>query len=129
MNKYPQDRFPRLSIVGSTNKKLRPAGTQWWGPKRPCELSLQNEPAQKVQVPSQSIRMAVMPALSRNVWFAAIVRICHFIRDYFVTGAAQQRGAEILSFRRHAAQARKKSSGSVYWHSEQEVAPQEGGRG
>ena len=129
MSKYPQDRFPRLSIVGSTNKKLRPVGTQWWGPKRSRNLSLHNQPPQKLHAPSQSIRMAVMPTLSRNLWVTAIARICHLIRDYFVTGTAQQRGAVVLSFRRHAAQARKKSSGSVCWHSDQEVAPQEGGRG
>ncbi len=127
MSKNPQ--APRLSIVGSSHKKLRPVGTQWWGPKRPRNLSLPNEPAQKLHAPSPSLRMAVMPTLSRNLWFAVMVRIFHFIRDYFVTGTARQRGAVILSFRHRAAQPRKKSSGSVYWHRDQGVAPQEGGRG
>jgi hypothetical protein len=81
----------------------------------------------KIHAPSQSIRMAVMPTLSRNLWFAAIAWIAQFLRGYFVTGTARRRGA-VLSFRRHAAQARKKSSGSVGWHSTQEAAPQEGGR-
>ena len=104
-------------------------GAQWWGPKRPQNLSLPNEPGQKLHAPSQSLRMAVMPTLSRNLWLTAIARILHFIRDYFVTGTTQQRGAVILSFRRQAARPCKKSSGSVYWHSDQEAAPQEGGRG
>jgi hypothetical protein len=82
----------------------------------------------KIQTPSQSIRMAVMPTLSRNVWLAALAWISQFIRGYFVSGTAQQRGAAVLSFRRHAAQMKKKSCGSVGWHSTQEAAPQEGGR-
>jgi hypothetical protein len=122
MSKYPHDRFPRLAIVTPTNKKLRQesAGKQWWGPQRPPA-------SMKIQTPSQSIRMTVMPTLSRNLWFAAIASISQFIRGYFVSGTARQRGA-VLSFRRHAAQVRKKSSGSVGWHSTQEAAPQEGGR-
>jgi hypothetical protein len=93
-----------------------------------------------MQAPSQAIRMAVMPTLSRNVWLAALARIWDFIRDYFVSGTAQQRGAVVLSFRRHAAQARglhravpdgsmagKKCSSSVLWDGDQEATPQEGG--
>jgi hypothetical protein len=82
----------------------------------------------KIQTPSQTIRMAVMPTLSRNLWFAAIAWISDFVRSYFVSGTARQRGAVVLSFRRYAAQAKKKGCGSVGWHSTQEVAPQEGGR-
>jgi hypothetical protein len=123
MSKHPQDRFSRLAIVNPTNKRLRQesAGKQWWGPQRP--------PApMKIHGPSQSIRMAVMPTLSRNVWFAAIAWISQFLRGYFVSATARQRGAVVLSFRRHAAQVKKKGCGSVGWHSRQEAAPQEGGR-
>jgi hypothetical protein len=73
--------------------------------------------------------MAVMPTLSRNLWFAAIAWISEFVRGYFVTGTAQQRNAVVLSFRRHAVQLGKKSSGRVGWPCDQEAAPQEGGRG
>jgi hypothetical protein len=82
----------------------------------------------KIHAPSQSIRMAVMPTLSRNLWFAAIAWISQFARSYFVSGTARRRGAVVLSFRRHAAQAKKKGCSSVGWHSTQEAAPQEGGR-
>jgi hypothetical protein len=121
MRKYPQ--IPRLAIVTSTNKKPRQesAGTQWWGPQRPPATM-------KIQAPSQAIRMAVMPTLSRNMWFSALAWISQFVRSYFLSGTARQRGAVVLSFRRHAAQAKKKSCGSVGWHSTQEAAPQEGGR-
>jgi hypothetical protein len=82
--------------------------------------------------------MAVMPTLSRNLWFAAIAWIWNFLRSYFVTGGDRRRGADILSFRRHAGApafrrvmveesfARKKPNGAVRWHSECE---REGGRG
>jgi hypothetical protein len=83
--------------------------------------------------------MAVMPTLSRNLLFAAIAWIWNFLRGYFWT--QRRRGADILSFRRTAGLApgfrrvmveesfaSKKPNGNVRWHSECEVAPQEGGR-
>jgi hypothetical protein len=85
--------------------------------------------------------MAVMPTLSRNLLFAAIAWIWNFLRGYFVTRAERRRGAAVLSFRRPAGLApgfrrvmveesfpSKKPNGNVRWHSECEVAPQEGGR-
>jgi hypothetical protein len=84
--------------------------------------------------------MAIMPTLSRNVWFAAIAWLWNFLRSYFVSGEDRRRGATVLSFRRHVGpglrrvmvQERfvsRKPNGNVRWHSECEVAPQEGGRG
>ncbi len=53
-------------------------------------------------MPSEAIRMAVMPTLSRNLWFAAIARIWNFLRSYFDAGKDRRRGAAVLSFRRPA---------------------------
>ena len=82
--------------------------------------------------------MAVMPTLSRNVWLALSARLWEFVRGYFVTGPARERGAVVLSFRRQGVQAgglrravpedgAKKGSGSVLWSRAQEVTPREGG--
>ncbi len=142
MNKHQHDRFPRLAIVGPTDRKPRQqaAGLPWWGPQRSRNLSLK-QAAQTAQVPCHEIRMAVMPTLSRNLWFVAIAWIWNFLRGYFVTGAERRRSAAVLSFRRPAGLApgfrramgeesfaSKKPNGNVRWHSECEVAPQEGGR-
>jgi hypothetical protein len=142
MNKHQHDRFPRLAIVGPTDRKPRqqPAGLPWWGPQRSRNLSLKRA-TQTAQVPCHEIRMAVMPTLSRNLLFAAIAWIWNFLRGYFVTRAERRRGAAVLSFRRPAGLApgfrrvmveesfpSKKPNGNVRWHSECEVAPQEGGR-
>jgi hypothetical protein len=142
MNKHQHDRFPGLAIVGPTDRKPRqqPAGLPWWGPERSRNLSLK-QATQTAQVPCQEIRMAVMPTLSRNLLFAAIAWIWNFLRGYFFTGAERRRGAAVLSFRRPAGLASgfrramveesfpsKKPNGNVRWHSECEVAPQEGGR-
>jgi hypothetical protein len=142
MNKHQHDRFPRLAIVGPTDGKPRqqPAGLPWWGPQRSRNLSLK-QATQTAQVPCHEIRMAVMPTLSRNLWFAAIAWIWNFLRGYFATGAERRRGADVLSFRRPAGLSPgfrramgeqsfpgKKPNGNVRWHSECEVAPQEGGR-
>ncbi len=83
--------------------------------------------------------MAVMPTLSRNLLFAAIAWIWNFLHGYFASGAERRRRADVLSFRRPAGPgfrramveesvASKKPNGNVRWHSECEVAPQEGGR-
>ncbi len=142
MNKHQHDRFPRLAIVGPTDRKPRqqPAGRPWWGPQRSRNLSLQ-QTTQTSQVPCHELRMAVMPTLSRNLLFVAIAWIWNFLRSYLVSGAGRRRGAAVLSFRRHAGLApafrrvmveesfaSKKPNGTVRWHSECEVAPQEGGR-
>jgi hypothetical protein len=139
MSKHPQHRFPRLAIVGPTDKKPHKqfAVLPWWGPRRSADFSLN----QASQV-THGTRMAVMPTLSRSVWFRAMAWIWNFLREYFVDSTSQQRGAVVLSFRRHATRARslrvalaeesfvsKKSNGSVRWNSDREVAPQEGGRG
>jgi hypothetical protein len=142
MNKHQHERFPRLAIVGPTDRKPRqqPAGLPWWGPQRSRNLSLK-QATRAAQVPCHEIRMAVMPTLSRNLLFAAIAWIWNFLRGYFATGAERRRGAAVLSFRRPAGLApgfrrrmveesfpSKKPNGNVRWHSECEVAPQEGGR-
>jgi hypothetical protein len=128
MSNRPQNRFPRLAIVGPKDKKprQRPAGPGWWSPQGARGLS----PKQAPQTPSRAIRMAVMPTLTRNLWFVAIAWMWNFLRGYFVTGTERQRGAAVLSFRRPVAQegfASKKTSGSVRWNGDCEVAPQEGG--
>jgi hypothetical protein len=145
MNKYQHDRFPRLAIVGPTDRKPRqqPAGRPWWGPQRSRNLSLKqaSHTNQTPQVPCHEIRMAVMPTLSRNLLLVAIAWIWNLLRSYFVSGAERRRGAAVLSFRRTAGLApafrrvmveesfaSKKPNGTVRWHSECEVAPQEGGR-
>jgi hypothetical protein len=142
MNKHQQDRFPRLAIVGPTDRKPRqqPAGLPWWGPQRSPNLSLKTNPT-TTQVPCHEIRMAVMPTLSRNLLFAAFAWLWNFLRGYFVTGSERRRGAAVLSFRRPAGLAprfrrvmveesfpSKKPNGNVRWHSEFELAPKEGGR-
>jgi hypothetical protein len=137
MSKHQQNRFPRLAIVGPTEKRAgqEPPGPPWWGPQR-------SRLQQATQMPSQAIRMAVMPTLSRNLWFAAIARVWNLARRRFVTGTEPRRGAAVLSFRRHAGSvsrfrpvmapkscASKKPNGNIRWNNDCGVAPQEGGRG
>jgi hypothetical protein len=136
MSKHQQNRFPRLAIVGPTEKPAgqQPPGPPWWGPQR----SRLKQATQATQLPSQAIRMAVMPTLSRNLWFVAIGRMWSFLRSYFVTAAEPRRGAAVLSFRRHAGSrpvmapksfASKKPNGNLRWNNDCGVAPREGGRG
>jgi hypothetical protein len=140
MSKHQQNRFPRLAIVGPTEKRAgqEPPGPRWWGPQR----SRLQQATQATQMPSQAIRMAVMPTLSRNLWFAAIARVWNLARRRFVTGTEPRRGAAVLSFRRHAGSvsrfrpvmapksfASKKPNGNIRWNNDCGVAPQEGGRG
>jgi hypothetical protein len=76
--------------------------------------------------------MAVMPTLSRGMWFEALAWIWNLVRSYFARPAERKRSAVILSFRRTAAKetfVTKKASGSVRWNNDREAAPQEGGRG
>ncbi len=142
MSKHQQNGFPRLAIVGPTEKRTgqQPAGPRW-APQRSRGLSLK-QLTQTPQMPSRVIRMAVMPTLSRNLWCAAIARTWNFLRSYFVNGTERRRGAAVLSFQRHAGPAAgfrrvmvqetfasKKPNGNVRWNSDCEVAPQEGGRG
>ncbi len=83
--------------------------------------------------------MAVMPTLSRNLLFAAIAWIWNFLRGYLFRGRSAgvvrtfYRSVALLApgFRRVMVEesfASKKPNGNVRWHSECEVAPQEGGR-
>jgi hypothetical protein len=140
MGKHPQDRFRRLAIVGRTEKKLRrqpAAGQRWWGPKRPKIHATAQEKEEL-----KSLRMAVMPTLSRGMWIEALAWLGNMVRSYFVAGPSRRRGAVVLSFRSHAARMHgfrrviadeafvsKKANGSVRWSSDRDVAPQEGGRG
>ena len=134
----PQNRIPRLAIVGPTNKKPRqqPAGERWWGPRRRLNLD-----QAMIQAPPKPYRMTVMPALPRSISFIVLKWIWNFVRGYFVTGTPRRGGAVILSFRGHGVPSpgfrhamaesftNKKVSGSVGWNSDCEVSPQEGGRG
>ena len=118
MSNDPQNSFPRLVVVGSSRKKPRKpsTGLRWWGPKRPTQTS---------HFPSQVIRMAVMPTLSRNLWSLGLVWIWNLLRSYFVN--PRPGGAVVLSFP-HSGFVSKKASGSVRWNRDCGVAPQEGGR-
>ena len=133
MSKHPQNRFRRLVVVGSTDKKSRPhsSGPRWWGPERPRAVRAVQE-SQTTEAEFRSLRMAVMPTLSRGMWFEALAWIWNFVRSYFARPAERKRGAVVLSFRRAAAKeafATKKASGSVCWNDDREAAPREGGRG
>ena len=133
MSKHPQNRLHRLMIVGPTGKKTRPLsrGPRWWGPQRPRAVQI-NPESQTTQAQFRSLRMAVMPTLSRGMWFEALAWIWKFVRSYFAPATERKRGAVVLSFRRAAAKqafVTKKASGSVCWNNDREAAPQEGGRG
>jgi hypothetical protein len=133
MSKHPQNRFRRLVVVGPTDNKNRPhsGGPRWWGPQRPGIVRI-NQESQAAQAQFRSLRMAVMPTLSRGMWRVALVWIWNFLRSYFAPPAQRKRSAVILSFRRAAAKdafVTKKASGSVCWNNDREAAPQEGGRG
>jgi hypothetical protein len=133
MSKHPQNRLRRLAIVEPANSKPRQqsAGPRWWGPKRPSGVHPDQE-AQAARAQFKSIRMAVMPTLSRGMWCEALAWIWNFVRSYFAPATRQKRGAVILSFRRAAARdafVTKKASGSVCWNNDREATSQEGGRG
>src|ERR1700739_937811 len=131
MSTHPQNRFRRLVVVGPAGKKTQPlsSGPRWWGPKKrldPVRIH------QESQAQFRSLRMAVMPTLSRGMWREALAWIWNFVRGYFAPPAERKRGAVVLSFRRAAAKdafVTKKASGSVCWNNDREAAPQEGGRG
>jgi hypothetical protein len=133
MSKHPQNRFRRLVIVSPTDKEPRrhSSGPRWWGLQRPKAVRISQE-SQTNQAQFRSLRMAVMPTLSRGMWFEALAWIWNFVRSYFARPAERNRGAVVLSFRRAAAKdvfVTKKASGSVCWNNDREAAPQEGGRG
>jgi hypothetical protein len=133
MSKHPQNRFRRLVIVGPADKKSRPrsSGPRWWGSQRPEVVRIHRE-SQTAQTQFRSLRMAVMPTLSRGMWREALAWIWSFVRSYFAAPVERKRGAVVLSFRRVAAKdsfATKKASGSVCWNDDREAAPREGGRG
>jgi hypothetical protein len=132
----PQNRIPKLAIVGPTNKKPRQQPAQrWWGPQRRLNLD------SAIQVSPKPYRMTVMPVLPRSITLIALKWIWNFIRGYFVTDTPRKGGAVVLSFRSHGTPppvfrhamggsfSNKKVSGSVGWNSECEASPQEGGRG
>ena len=76
--------------------------------------------------------MAVLPTLSRGMWFEALAWIWNHVCSYFARPVERKRAAVVLSFRRGAAKdafVTKKASGSVCWNNDREAAPQEGGRG
>lgn len=133
MSKHPQNRLRRLVVVGPTDKKTQPLsrGPRWWGAQRPRAVRT-NQESQATQAQFRSLRMAVMPTLSRGMWFEALAWIWNFVRSYFSRPAERRRGAVVLSFRRAAAKeafVTKKASGSVCWNNDREATPQEGGRG
>jgi|HubBroStandDraft_6_1064221.scaffolds.fasta_scaffold284407_2 hypothetical protein len=133
MSKHPQNRLRRLAIVEPIHSKPRqtPAGPRWWGPQRPSGANLDQE-ARAARAQFKSIRMAVMPTLSRGMWCEALAWIWSFVRSYFVPATQRKRSAVVLSFRRAAARdvfVTKKASGSVCWNNDHEATPQEGGRG
>jgi hypothetical protein len=133
MSKHPQNRFRRLVIVSPTDKEPRrhSSGPRWWGLQRPKAEPISQE-SQTNQAQFRSLRMAVMPTLSRGMWFEALAWIWSFVSSYFSRPAERKRGAVVLSFRRAAAReafVTKKASGSVCWNNDREAAPQEGGRG
>jgi hypothetical protein len=142
MGKHPQNRFRKLVIVGSTDKKQHQPGPRWWGPKRASSAGLNQETQTDTRAQFRSLRMAVMPTLSRGLWLEVMAWIVNFVRAYFFTRRRPERGAVVLPFRRNAAMAprfyrpveqeefvSKKANGSVRWNSDREVAPLEGGRG
>ena len=133
MSKHPQNRFRRLVVVGPADKKTQPlsSGPRWWGPERPWAVRSKQE-SQTTQAQFRALRMAVMPTLSRGMWFEALAWIWNIVRSYFGRPAERKRGAVVLSFRRAApkeAFVTKKASGSVCWNDDREAAPREGGRG
>ena len=134
MSTHPQNRFRRLVVVGPAGKKSQPllSGPRWWGPKKRLGAVRSNQYSQESQAQFRSLRMAVMPTLSRGMWREALAWIWNFVRSYFAPPAERKRGAVVLSFRRtpaNAAFVTKKASGSVCWNNDREAAPQEGGRG
>ena len=137
MSMHPQNRFRRLVVVGPAGKKTQPlsSGPRWWGPKKRLRavcIHQESQELQTAQAQFRSLRMAVMPTLSRGMWREALAWFWNFLGSYFARPAERKRGAVILSFRRapaNAALVTKKASGSVCWNNDREAAPQEGGRG
>jgi hypothetical protein len=143
MGKHPQNRFRKLVIVGSTNKKQHQPGPRWWGPRRAgVGLNQETQTDYTARAQFRSLRMAVMPTLSRGLWLEGVAWIVNFVRAYFITRKKSERGAVVLPFRRTGAMASgfyrppvqhefvsKKANGSVGWNSDRGVAPVEGGRG
>ena len=104
----PQNRIPRLAIVGPTDKKPRqhPAGQRWWGPPRCPHLD------HAIQVPPKPYRMTVMPALPRSISLIVLAWTWNFLRGYFATETPRKRGAVVLSFQ---AMARHCEASAMRW--------------
>ena len=130
-----QNRFPKLVVARSSNKKSRQAtpGLRWWGPERAAARTStvsSQEKEKSSHFPSQVIRMAVMPTLSRNLWGAGIAWAWKFVRSYFVN--PRPAGAVVIAFRRGAGRQAdflsKKPSVGVGWPGKCDVPSREGGR-
>jgi hypothetical protein len=137
MSKQPQNRFRRLVLVGPRENQRQPFSAA----SRFGSAALRNQTTKTTQPTREqlkALRMAVMPTFSRGIWLEAMRAIGRFVRSYFGTDSRQQRGAVVLSFRRHGFRrpwaergaekgyVTKKASGSVCWNNDQ--ASQEGGR-
>src|ERR1700748_1485301 len=76
MSKHPQNRLRRLVIVGPADKKMQPrsSGPRSWGPQRP-EIVPAKQERENTRTQFRSLRMAVMPTLSRGMWWVALAWI------------------------------------------------------
>jgi hypothetical protein len=132
MGKHPQNSFRRLMIVGHNESQARrqPARLRWWGPRRPVIVSRNREANRPTREQWNALRMAVMPTLSRGLWFEVIAWLVSFVRSHWFT--RKRKGpAVVLPFRRSGMAldfVAKKASGSVSWSSDREFASKEGGR-
>ena len=123
MSKNLHGSFPRLAIVNRHPK------TQ------------QQKPVATTQAPNTG-RMTVMPKVPRRGALALLWAWWNGGCRFFMTGPVRPRGAALLSFRRPGMRAHlvrpafagggfcgKKASGTVRWHGDHAIAPQEEGRG
>src|ERR1700748_932046 len=125
MSKHPQNRLRRLVIVGPADKKMQPrsSGPRSWGPQRP-EIVPAKQERENTRTQFRSLRMAVMPTLSRGMWWVALAWIWNFLRSHFAPRSEQKRRAVVLSFRRAGARVPfvgKKASGSARWNHDREA--------
>jgi hypothetical protein len=132
MGKHPQNRYRRLVLVGPDEQQPQrvSAASLWGGASHPT--------AKPTGAQLKALRMAVMPTFSRGIWLEAVSAMTKFVRNYFSTPRKQQRGAVVLSFRRHGfprpwvekveetGYVTKKANAGVCWSSDQ--TPREGGR-
>ncbi len=142
MGKHPQNRFRKLVIVGPTDKKQHQPGPRWWGPKRASSALLNQETQIDTRAQFKSLRMAVMPTLSRGLWLEVHGLDREFCSRLFFHPQKAGAGRGCFAFPSQCSDGArfyrppveeefvsKKANGSVRWHSDREVAPLEGGRG